>query len=268
MMSIEFVVAYLALGAFVGFMAGLLGIGGGGIMVPLLTSIFLAQGMSSETVVHLALGTSMASMILTSFSSMLSHHKQNNVTWSIVQPMAIGIVIGTFVATFFASKVSSFYLALFFTVFMGYVSVQMFIEKSKETDRIVAGNGGLFVAGGVIGTLSALVSIGGGSLTIPYLTRSNVELKKAIGVSSAIGLPIAVFGTLGYLVNGWEHSSFENYTLGFIYLPAVVLICVVSFFTAPYGVKASQRIETAKLKKIFAVLLGLLSLKMLVTMVS
>ena len=264
-MSLEFLLAYLFLGVFVGFMAGLFGIGGGGIMVPILTSIFLAQGISVENVVHLALGTSMASIIITSFSSMRAHNNKKNVLWDIVKSMSIGILTGTFIATFIASKISSGYLALFFTLFMAYVSIQMFLNKKPNPNRNLAGKKGLFLAGNGIGAISALVSIGGGSLTVPYLTWSNIELKKAIGTSAAIGLPISIAGTLGYLINGWDNTSVENSTFGFIYLPAVFLICITSYFTAPYGATLVNKLPVAKLKKLFALLLSILSIKMFLT---
>ena len=266
-MSSEFLLVYSLIGIFVGFMAGLLGIGGGGIMVPILTSIFLAQGVSVDNVVHLALGTSMASIIITSFSSMKAHNNKENVLWNIVKSMSIGILTGTFLATFIASKISSLYLALFFALFMGYVAIQMFLNKKPNSHRKLAGRKGLFLAGNVIGAISALVSIGGGSLTVPYLTWSNIELKKAIGTSAAIGLPISIAGTLGYLINGWDNTSIENYTFGFVYLPAVLSISVMSYFTAPYGASLANKLPVTKLKKIFALLLSILSIKMLVIVV-
>ncbi|MEZ0121648.1 MAG: sulfite exporter TauE/SafE family protein [Candidatus Reddybacter sp.] len=263
MLDFEWVMAFLLLGAFVGFMAGLLGIGGGGIMVPTLSTIFLLQGVPVEKVVHLALGTSMASIIATSLASMRAHHANGGVLWPVVKGMTPGIIIGTFLATFLAKYISSAHLAIFFAVFMGAVSVQMFLNKKPKPSRELAGTTGLLAAGSGIGAVSALVSIGGGSLTVPFLTWQNVEIRKAIGTSAAIGLPISVAGTLGYLINGWANSSPENYTFGFIYLPAVLLISVVSFFTAPVGARMVHRLPVPVLKKIFAVLLVLLGLKML-----
>ena len=263
MIEIQWILSFLLLGSVAGFMAGLLGIGGGGIMVPVLTSIFLQQGMAAENVVHLALGTSMASIIMTSISSMRSHHAKRGVIWAIVKKMSPGIVIGTFLATFIAAYASSLHLSIFFAIFMAFVSLQMFINKRPKAHRQLAGNTGLFVAGSGIGAVSALVSIGGGSITVPYLSWQNVEIKKAIGTSAAIGLPISIAGTLGYLINGWGHSSLVEYTLGFVYVPAVVLISIASFITAPFGVKLVHQLPIPIIKKIFAVLLIILSLKML-----
>ncbi len=259
--------AFLLLGAFVGFMAGLLGIGGGGIMVPTLTSIFLLQGVPVEKVVHLALGTSMASIIATSLASMRAHHANGGVLWSVVRAVTPGIIVGTFLATFVAKYISSAHLAIFFAVFMGAVAVQMFLNKKPKPSRELAGTTGMLAAGSGIGAISALVSIGGGSLTVPFLTWQNVQIRKAIGTSAAIGLPISIAGTLGYVVNGWANSSPESYTFGFIYLPAVLLISATSFFTAPVGAKMAHRLPVGILKKIFAVLLVVLGLKMLFSVI-
>ena len=157
------------------------------------------------------------------------------------------------------------YLAIFFAVFMAFVSLQMFLNKRPKPSRELPGSGGLFSAGTGIGMISALVAIGGGSLTIPYLAWHNVDIKKTIGTSAAIGLPIAVAGTLGYLINGWDNSSIETLTLGFISLPAVLFMSVTSFFMAPVGAKLTHRLPVDILRKIFAVLLILLSTKMLFT---
>lgn len=263
MLTFEWVILFLILGSFVGFMAGLMGIGGGGIMVPILTSLFLLQGVPAEKVVHLALGTAMASIIATSLASLRAHHAKSGVLWKVVRGMTFGIILGTFFATFLVSYVSSVFLAIFFALFMAMASAQLLLDKKPKPSRELSGNAGLFVAGTGIGAISALVSIGGGTLTVPYLTWQNVDIKKAIGTSAAIGLPISITGTLGYLINGWENSSPENYTFGFIYLPAVVLISVASFFTAPLGAKMVHRLPVDVLKKGFALLLIILSIKML-----
>ncbi len=264
-LEVQWIVTFLLLGAVVGFMAGLLGIGGGGIMVPALTSIFLWQGFAVENVVHLALGTSMASIVATSIASFRAHNAKGGVIWGIVKSMAPGIIIGTLVATYFVAKTNALYLALFFSAFMAYVAVQMFLDKKPKPSRELAGPVGLTGAGSVIGAVSAVVSIGGGSLTVPYLTWQNIDLKKAIGTSAAIGFPISVAGTLGYVINGLGEGVDVDYTLGFVYVPAVVLISLVSMLTASYGAAMAHKLPIATLKKIFAVLLIGLSLKMLLS---
>lgn len=224
MIELEWVMAFLLLGTFVGFMAGLLGIGGGGIMVPMLTTMFLMQGVPIDKVVHLALGSSMAAIIVTSISSLRAHHKRAGVIWPVVKNMSPGIIIGTFIGTFIAAQISTFYLAMIFSMFMAFVSAQLFLNKKPKADKAISGNGELLIAGGSIGAISALVSIGGGSLTVPYLTWRNIEIKKAIGTSAAIGLPISIAGTVGYFINGWSNTNMAELTLGYVYLPAVILI--------------------------------------------
>jgi len=262
-LELELIISFLLLGSFVGVMAGLFGIGGGGIMVPVLTSLFVFQGVPVDKVVHLALGTSMASIIFTSISSMRSHHANGAVIWKIVKRITIGILIGTFLATFIASKINSLYLAIFFSVFMAYTSLKMFLNKKPKANKKISGNKEIFFVGTGIGAISALVSIGGGTLTVPYLVSRNIDIKKAVGTSSAIGLPISIAGTIGYFINGWSNSSWDNYTLGFVYLPAVLLISITSVMTAPYGAKLVHHLPVPVLKKIFSLLLILLSIKML-----
>ena len=267
MIEIEWILSFLLLGSIVGFIAGLLGVGGGGIMVPVLTITFLQQGVHIDTVMHLALGSSMASIIVTSISSLRTHQKFKAINWKIVRLMSIGVIIGTFTATFLASHLSSLYLAIFFTVFMAYIALKMLFKKQTNIVIDDIKNSSLLISSTVIGAISALVSIGGGSLTVPYLTSKNIDIKNAIGTSAAIGLPISVAGTLGYLINGWNSDISYEHSLGFIYLPAVLLISTTSFLTAPYGAKLAQHLPVNILKKIFAFLLISLSLKMLLSII-
>jgi len=267
MFELEWIVLFLLLGAFVGFIAGLLGVGGGGILVPILTSLFVLQGVPANKVVHLALGTSMACIIITSLSSLRAHHIKGAVIWRIVKMMSFGIIIGTFISTFIASYLNSFYLALFFSVFMGLMAINMLRNKKDYQSKHNLEDSSVLVTSTGIGAISALVSIGGGSLTVPYLITHNIDVKRAIGTSAAIGFPISLAGTLGYLINGWSAEIVLNYSIGFIYLPAVLLISITSFFTAPYGVKASHYLPVKVLKKLFALLLILLILKMLLSVI-
>lgn len=255
--------AYPVLGAAVGFFAGLLGVGGGGIMVPMLTSIFLAQGFPLGQVVHMALGTSMAAIVLTSISSLRTHHRHGAVRWEVVRTITPGILLGTFGATFIASHVATVPLAIFFAAFMAYVSFQMLANVKPKPSRDLPGPVGMGLAGVGIGGVSALVAIGGGSLSVPFMTWCNVKVQHAIGTSAAIGLPIALAGTAGYLINGWQVEALPAWSAGFIYLPALVLVSAVSFFTAPVGAGLAHRLPVPTLKKIFAGLLILLSAKML-----
>ncbi|WP_372598047.1 sulfite exporter TauE/SafE family protein [Amphritea sp.] len=262
-MDIGLIIAFIMLGTVVGFLAGLLGIGGGLVMVPVLTSLFIWQGIPQEQVVHLALGTSMASIIITSISSMRAHHKRGGVLWPVLRRIAPGIVAGAFLATFLASVLSSASLGIFFACFLVYASIQMFMNIKPKPSRNLPGTSGLFAAGSVIGSISALVSIGGGTLTVPYLSWHNIDVKKAIGTSAAIGLPISVAGSIGYLVNGLSADLQIDYVFGFIYLPGVILISMMSYFMAPVGAHVAHRLPVPVLKKVFAVLLLGLAIKMI-----
>lgn len=264
-MSVEWIIAYLALGAFVGLMAGLLGIGGGGIMVPILTSIFAAQGVPAEQIVHMALGTSMAAIVVTAISSVRAHHKHRAILWPAVAKIVPGVVVGTFAATYLASSLSSRALGIFFACFMGYVALNMVLGLKPKAHRPLPSTPVFIGAGGIIGAISALVAIGGGSLTVPFLMWYSVSIRQAIATSAAVGLPIALAGALGYILNGLGTQGLPAYSLGFVSLPAAVLISVTSFFTAPLGARLTHTLPVDVLKKVFAVLLVALSIKMLTT---
>ena len=268
MIDLQWMLAYLALGAVVGFFAGLLGVGGGGIMVPALTALFAAQGLPFEHLIHVSLATSMAAIVVTSASSLRAHQQHGAIQWPIVKGITPGILIGTFGAALIAAYIPSLPLALFFVVFMAYVAVQMWLNIKPKPSRQLPSPLGLTGVGLVIGGISALVAIGGGSLSVPFMTWCNVKIQQAIATSAAIGLPIAIAGTLGYLVSGWGVQDLPKYTLGFIYLPAVLAISLVSVFTAPIGAKLAHRLPVATLKKLFALLLIGLSLKMLHTLLT
>lgn len=255
--------SYPVLGALVGLMAGLLGVGGGAVTVAVLTPLFLAQGFPREQVVHMALGTSMAAIVLTSLSSARAHHAHGAVRWDVVKAITPGILAGTFGGTFVASRVESGPLAIFFAVFTAYVAVQMLLNIKPQPSRTLPGAAGVTGVGLGIGGISALVAIGGGSLTVPFLTWCNVPVRNAIATSAAVGFPIAVAGTLGYIVNGWGARGMPPYTAGYIYLPALILVAGVSVTMAPMGARLAHRLPVPLLKRIFAGVLLLLCGKML-----
>lgn len=262
MLDIQTILILLALGSFVGVAAGMFGIGGGGMLVPILTSIFIAIQMPQEIVVHVALGTSMCTIIITTFSSFRSQHKKGYVRWDMFVQIAPGVLIGTFLGTFIASKLNSLPLAIIFAVFMFFLSLQMFFSKpTKEIEKLFSSTI-QFLVGCFIGGISSLMSIGGGGLTVPYLSSQGIDIKKAIGTSSSIGFPLAISGTIGYIINGWNLTSFDELYLGYIYLPAVFCVAFTSYFSAPLGVKLVHKIPSQKVKKLFAILPFFLSIKM------
>ena len=246
--------------------AGLLGIGGGGIMVPVLTTLFVMQGFGGEQhVVHMALSTSMASIIITSISSLRAHHSHGAVLWPVVKTITPGILAGTFGAAFIASMASSKALAIFFVCFMTYVAVQMILNVKPKPHRELPGPVGMTAAGLGIGGISALVAIGGATVSVPFMTWCNVRIQNAIGTASAIGFPIAISGTIGYLVSGIGAENMPPLTLGYIYLPAVILISSISYFTAPMGARLTHSLPVSTIKKVFAGLIVFLCVRMLLS---
>lgn len=264
-MDFLFLFYFLLLGAITGIFAGLFGIGGGGIMVPVLTFLFVQQQFPPEHVLHMALATSMAAIVPTAIASLRAHHKHNAVIWPAVLKIAPGILLGTFAGTFLASYLSAEPLAIFFSCFMAFVALQMVFNRKPTPAQQLPGVVGLTSTGAGIGVISALVAIGGGTLTVPFLVWCNISLPVAIGTSAAVGLPIALSGAVGYIVNGWNQIGLPAYTLGYVFWPAVVAMASMSFFTAPLGAKLAHRLPIPLLKKLFALLLVGLSIQMLIT---
>lgn len=254
---------YLATGAFAGVLAGLLGVGGGIIIVPLLTFVFTAQHLPDAHILHLALGSSLASIIFTSISSLRAHHARGAVNWPVVRVITPGILTGTFAGAWVAAQLSTGFLRGFFVCFLYYVALQMLLDIRPKPSRQIPGRGGMFGMGNVIGGVSSLVGIGGGSLSVPFLVWCNVPMHNAVGTSAAIGLPIAVAGAAGYLVNGLANPLVPSGSLGFVYLPAVFGIAVASVCTAPLGARLAHSLPVPRLKKAFALLLLVMGSKLL-----
>jgi uncharacterized protein len=265
-MVIEHLLLFLILGTFAGFFAGLFGIGGGGIMVPVLTFIFVKMAFPAEHLVHMALATSMAAIVPTAIASVRAHHLRKAVLWSVVIKITPGVLLGTFAGTFLASYLSAKPLAIFFSSFMAFVALQMIWDRKPTPLRKIPSRLALTGIGSAIGGVSALVAIGGGTLTVPFLTWCNVALPVAIGTSAAVGLPIAFAGAVGYVVNGWSIQDLPAHTLGYVYWPAVIAMAAASFLSAPLGARLAHSLPIHLLKKCFAVLLISLSLQMLFTL--
>ena len=254
---------YLAIGMAVGFLAGLLGIGGGMVMVPMLVFVFTAKGFPAEHMMHLALATSMATIAFTSLSSVRAHHRHDAVDWKIVRAMAPGIVAGALAATLAAGFLPTRLLAIFFTAFMFYAALQMFVEVKPKPARQLPGAAGLFGVGAAIGGLSSVFAAGGAFLTIPFLARCNVPLKHALGTAAANGFPIAVAGSAGYVLNGLRVEGLPAGSLGYVYLPALALIVAASMPLAPLGARLAHRLPVKRLRIVFALMLLGIALRML-----
>lgn len=250
-------IIFLIIGAAAGFAAGLFGVGGGTIIVPLLYIVFTQMGYDPDVVMHLALGTSLATIVVTSMSSLMAHHKNNAVMWSVVQNLAPGMALGCFAGAGIAGLLSGAHLQLVIGLFLLWVSYTMFKGAKKQVDvnRTLPSTAQQLGAGAGIGVASAIFGIGGGSLTVPYLNHYGVVMQKAVGTSAACGLPIAIAGALGFMFFGMQEQINVPNTIGYIHLYAFIGISVMSFFTAKLGAKTAHALSPAVLKKCFAVLL-------------
>lgn len=258
-------IAELALlGVGTGFLAGLLGIGGGMLMVPFITLILNGRGVAPDLAVKMAIATSMATIIFTSISSVRAHHKRGAVRWDIVKRLAPGIVLGAIVASMgvFALLKGS-WLALFFALFVGFSATQMLLDKKPKPTRTMPGTAGQLGAGGAIGFLSGLVGAGGGFVSVPFMTWCNVPIHNAVATSAALGFPIALANAAGYVVSGQGVENLPPSSVGYIYVPALVVIACASVLMAPLGVRAAHALPIASLKRVFAGILYLLAAYML-----
>ncbi|MCY1212884.1 Sulfite exporter TauE/SafE [compost metagenome] len=253
-----------ALGLGTGFLAGLLGIGGGMLMVPFITIIMGQRGVPADLAVKMAIATSMATIIFTSVSSVRAHHKRGAVRWDIVQRLAPGIVIGSLAGSLGVfALLKGTALAIFFALFVGFSATQMFLDKKPKPTRQMPGTGGQLAAGGTIGFISGLVGAGGGFISVPFMTWCNVAIHNAVATSAALGFPIAVANVLGYVLSGQSVQGLPAGAFGYIWLPALVVIAACSVFTAPLGAKAAHSLPVKKLKRVFASILYLLAAYML-----
>lgn len=260
--------SYPLVGLFTGFIAGLFGVGGGLTVVPILFMLYAAQGFPPAQVMHLALGTSMATIVLTSLASMRAHHSHRAVRWDIVRSMAPGLVLGTFGGSQFAGLVPTQPLVAVFVAIVYYAAGQMVLDFKPKPQRTLPGSLGRFAVGGAIGSVSSLVAAGGGFLSIPFMVFCNVVIHHAVGTSAALGFPIAVAGVVGYIVSGWSTAGLPAGSLGYVYLPAFVGIVATSMLIAPQGAKLAHRLPVKQLKRGFGIFLALLATKMLHSLLS
>jgi uncharacterized protein len=260
------VVELLALGLCTGFLAGLLGIGGGMLMVPFITFILTSKGFPVEHIVKMAVATSLATICFTSLSSVWAHHKRGAVLWPVAFALAPGILLGSLLGAQLAVALPAKMLNLLFTVFIAYSATQMLLNRKPKPSRVLPGNLGMFGVGGLIGVLASIVGAGGAFISVPFMTWSNVKIHNAVATSAALGFPIAFAGTIGYIWAGRDIPAMTNAAgsvlvgnLGYLYLPGLVIVCLASICTAPLGAKTAHNIDIAPLKKIFASVLYVLA---------
>jgi uncharacterized membrane protein YfcA len=255
--------AYLLVGSGIGFLAGLMGIGGGFIMVPTLAMIFQAKGFPADRIVHMGLATCMASIIFTSASSVLAHHRHGAVRWDVVKGMSPGVVVGTLIGALTITYINATLVSIFFSAFAYFAAYNLFMQRKPRAETVLPGMLGLSFAGAIIGGLASLAAVAGAAITVPYLVKRNVPMPNAVGVSAALGWPISVAGTVGYIIGSWNEPGIPGPSLGTVYLPALFFIVIGSMSTAQLGARVAHRVPVPVLKKVFSGLLFLLASRML-----
>lgn len=254
---------YLLVGSVAGLLAGLFGIGGGLVIVPVLVITFGLMGISDSVLTHMALATSLTTIIFTSLSSIKEHHKHGAVDWGLVRWIGSGIVVGTAIGVWLLADVAGEHLQIAIGVFALVMAAKMAFDLNPSTTRKIPVSTGLLASGGVIGFGSAWFGIGGGSFTVPFLTWVNVPMKRAVATAAACGLPIALTGAVSNAITGWNHIDLPAWTTGFVYWPAVVGIVITSVPCAKVGARLAHKLDAKLLKRGFAVLLLIVGLKFL-----
>lgn len=262
----EWLAGYLAIGAFVGFCAGMLGIGGGAIMVPLIAVLLQAQGIGREHLLHLAVGTSMATILFTSLSSVRAHSRRGSLRLDVVKSMTPGILVGGFIGSAIASRISTSMLATLFAVTVLVAAANMLRDPKAGSGRALPGRLGLMAVGMGISAVSAFAAVGGAFLTVPFLVWCSVPLLQAIGTAAAVGFPIALAGTVGFVASGWGKTGLPDWSLGYVYLPALGGVVFASMLLAPLGAAAAHRLPTRRLRQVFIVVMFAFALRQLVNL--
>ena len=252
-----FELALLGLGT--GFLAGLLGIGGGMLMVPFMTFILTAKGFPADYTVKMAVATSLATICFTSLSSVRAHHQRGAVMWPVVRLLSPGILLGALIGAQLATALPGKILSVLFAIFVAFSATQMLLDRKPRPSRTLPGRLGTFSMGWLIGTLSSLVGAGGAFISVPFMTWCNVRIHHAVGTSAALGFPIALAGTLGYIWAGRDLPPMPAGSIGYLYLPGLIVIALASMISAPLGARTAHRMDIRPLKKVFAFVLYLLA---------
>jgi uncharacterized membrane protein YfcA len=261
--GMEIIAIYLVLGLAVGVIAGLFGVGGGLIIVPALVFLFERHAMSPSVIVHLAIGTSLATVVVTSISSTRAHHRRGGVQWDIFRQFVPGLVVGALLGAIVADLLRASTLRIVFGVFELLVAVQIGFNLMASPNRQLPGQPMLSAVSGTIGAVSSVVGIGGGALTVPFLVWCNVGIRYAVATSSACGLPISIAGAIGFVATGWGEAALPSGSTGYLYWPAFVGIAAASVFSAPLGAKLAHTMPVEVLRRIFAGFIAILGIRML-----
>jgi uncharacterized protein len=262
--TLQIIAIYALTGVFAGLIGGMLGLGGGIIIVPVLHYLFIQQGFPPSIIMHLAVTTSLATIIATSLSATYTHHKKGAVLWPVVHRIAPGILVGAGLGAILADSLSSNTLRIVFGVFEILVAIQVGLELKPKAKTKLPETIGLLGSGIGIGLFSTILGIGGGTLTVPFLLWCNVNIRNAVAVSSACGFPIAVAGTTALIIAGWDNMSVPSNSFGYLYWPAALIIITMTIFFAPMGARLAHYLPVATLKRLFAIILAIVGIRMLV----
>ena len=264
MLEPQLIIELVVLGLTTGFMAGLLGIGGGMLLGPFLTIILSARGVGTDLAVKMAIATSMCTILFTSVSSLIAHHRRGAVRWQLVKGLAPGIIAGGVVGSMaIFAQLKGATLALLFSGFIGFAATQMLLNRQPKPGREMPGTLWQVLVGAVIGLLSGLVGAGGAFIAVPYMVAHNVALINAVATSAALGFPVALANAAGYAISGQGIADLPPWSLGYIWLPALLVIACCSVLTAPLGARLAHNMPVARLKRIFALMLYCLAAYML-----
>lgn len=258
-----FIAFYLGLGVVAGLLGGMLGVGGGIVVVPALIWIFKQEGIQPEVLTHLAIGTSLASIVFTSLSAIKAQQKRGAIDWAVVRLLVPATLIGGLISGYLAGFIPAGTLKMIFSVFLLVVSLQLLTKWQPAAHWTLPGPKGLWGVGLGIGSLSAMMGIGGGTISVPFLHACNVDMKRAIAISTTLGFPIALFGATGFVLSGWHHPDLPALSLGYVNLPVLFAVGGASMLVAPLGVRLAHHLPVAKLKRAFGILLLLVALQML-----
>ena len=254
---------YAGLGVFAGVIAGFLGVGGGLIIVPVLVTIFQGKGFDENVLVHIAVGTSLATIVITSVSSVYAHHRRGAVLWSVFRIITPGIIAGALLGAVVADFLPGARLRIVFGVFELIVAGYMAWDFIPAPHRNLPGQFVFNITGVLIGMVSSVIGIGGGTMTVPFLTWCNVSIRNAVATSSACGLPIAIAGATGFIITGWSEAALPEWSTGYIYWPAFLGVVIASVVFAPVGARLTHALPVSITKRFFSLFLAFLGIRML-----
>ena len=259
---IEALILFAALGIFSGLIAGMFGVGGGIITVPFLVACFIQYDFEEAIMIHMAVGTSLACIVFTGMSSAYAHKQKNAINYRFLKPIALGIVIGAFLGALFAVQLNGNILKIIIGIFALFVAIQMGINRELKFKERTKKNKEPYFVGTGIGFMSSILGIGGGIFSVPYLKASGLPMTSSVGTSAACGVPIAIFGTFGYIISGINNTLLPPLTLGYVYLPALLGISLTSIIAAKYGAHIAHYLSEKILKRMMASLMLLISFYM------